>query len=63
MPSEPANTYGSAKLPFEQHALLLYCADDNNKSSMKYGNEALRRGQLTVYVPVNTHNTASQTSN
>jgi hypothetical protein len=62
MTLEPTNTYDSAKLPFEQHAMFLYSADDNNKTAAKYVNEALRRGQLTVYVPVNTDNNTSHIS-
>jgi hypothetical protein len=62
MTLEPANTFDSAKLPFEQHAMLLYSADDNNKTATKYVNEALRRGQLIVYVPVNTDNNTSHLS-
>lgn len=61
---EPANTHdSSAKLPFEQHALALYSADDDNsKAATKYVNEALRRGHLTVYIPANTHNNDNNTS-
>jgi len=56
MTLEPANTYGSAQLPFQQHALVLHSTEHNNKAATKYVNEALSRGQLTVYVPVNTDN-------
>lgn len=61
---EPTNTHdSSAKLPFEQHALVLYSADDDNsKAATKYVNEALRRGHLTVYIPANTHNNDNNTS-
>jgi hypothetical protein len=55
MTFEPTNTYDSTRLPFQQHALVLHSAD-NNKAATKYVNEALSRGQLTVYVPVNTDN-------
>lgn len=55
------NTSGSAKLPFEQHALLLYSPDDDT-SPTKYVNEALRRGQLVVYVPVSTSDNVSDIS-
>jgi hypothetical protein len=48
-------------LPFHQHAMLLYLADDS-KASIKYVNEALSRGQLTVCVPINTYNNSSHTS-
>ncbi len=53
---DPSSTYDAAKLPFEQHALVLYSPKDNSKATTKYVNEALRRGQLTVYVPVNANN-------
>ena len=61
---DPSSTYDAAKLPFEQHALVLYSPKDNSKATTKYVNEALRRGQLTVYVPVNAdnNNNTSQTS-
>ena len=61
---DPSSTYDAAKLPFEQHALVLYSPKDNSKTTTKYVNEALRRGQLTVYVPVNAdnNNNTSQTS-
>ena len=62
MTLEPDNAYDSAKLPFEHHAMLLYSADDGKKAPTKYVNEALRRGQLTVYVPVNTDNNTSHIS-
>jgi hypothetical protein len=39
-------------LPNQQHALLLYSGDED-KASKKYVNEALRRGHLTIYSPVN----------
>ena len=55
MTLESANTYDSAKLPLEQHALVLHPPEDG-KAATKYVNEALTRGQLTVYVPVNTDN-------
>jgi hypothetical protein len=61
MTLEPVNATGSAKLPFHQHAMLLY-SNDEDKARTKYVNEALRRGQLTVYVPVNTDNKASHMS-
>jgi len=41
-------------LPNQQHALLLY-SDDEDKASEKCVNEALRRGQLTIYAPVNNN--------
>jgi len=55
------NTSGSAKLPFEQHTLLLY-SQYHDKSPTKYVNEALRRGQLVVYVPVSTSDNVSDIS-
>jgi len=56
----PFNTSGSAKLPFHQHAMLLYSndSDDEDKAAAKYVNEGLRRGYLTVYVPINTYDTS-----
>jgi hypothetical protein len=48
--------YGGAKLPLEQHSLVLHLPGDNGKTASKYVNEALRRGQMTVYVPVGTDN-------
>ena len=61
---DPVSTHEAAKLPFEQHALVLFSSEDNSKATTKYVNEALRRGQLTVYAPVNTdnNNNASHTS-
>jgi hypothetical protein len=58
---EPANTSDAAKLPLEQHALVLHPPEDG-KAATKYANEALRRGQLTVYVPITTDNNASYIS-
>ena len=55
------NESGSAKLPFHLHAMLLY-SQDQDKGATKYVNEALRRGHLTVYVPVNTYNSSLQVS-
>jgi hypothetical protein len=56
----PVNTFDSAKLPFHQHAMLLYsnASDDEDKAAAKYVNEGLRRGYLTVYVPINTRDTS-----
>lgn len=53
---EPVHTSNATELP-GQHAVLLF-SDDRNEST-KYVNEALRRGQLTVYAPVNTSNNSS----
>jgi len=58
---EPVNASGSSKLPFHQHAMLLY-SNDEDKAAAKYVNEGLRRGYLTVYVPVDTDDNASHTS-
>jgi hypothetical protein len=55
----PVNTSDSAKLPFHQHAMLLYSNDSNDdedKAAAKYVNEGLKRGYLTVYLPINVHN-------
>jgi hypothetical protein len=61
MTLEPVNVSGSAKLPFHQHAMLLY-SNDEDKSTTKYVNEGLGRGHLTVCVPINTDNNASHMS-
>jgi hypothetical protein len=61
MTLEPADKYGTVKLPFQQHSLLLHPPEDG-KAATKYVNEALSRGQLTVYVPVNTDNNTSHIS-
>jgi hypothetical protein len=50
------NTSNSAKLPFHQHAMLLFSNDDD--AYTKYVNEGLSRGCLTVYLPLYTHNNA-----
>lgn len=60
---EPANTPGGAKLPLEQHSLVLHLPGDNSKTASKYVNEALRRGQMTVYVPVDTDNNNDDDNN
>jgi hypothetical protein len=60
MTLEAVNVPGSAKLPFHQHAMLLY---SNDEAPTKYVNEVLSRGHLTVYVPINTDNDASHISN
>jgi hypothetical protein len=63
MTLDPSNTSGSAKLPFHQHAMLLYSNDsddDEDKAAAKYVNEGLRRGYLTVYLPINVHNISHQ---
>jgi predicted house-cleaning noncanonical NTP pyrophosphatase (MazG superfamily) len=59
MTLDPLNASGSAKLPFHQHAMLLYSNDSNDdedKAAAKYVNEGLKRGYLTVYLPINVHN-------
>ena len=61
----PVNTSGSAKLPFHQHAMLLYSNDsddEEDKAAAKYVNEGLRRGHLTFFLPVDTDNDASHMS-
>ncbi|MFL6522257.1 MAG: hypothetical protein ACJ71B_02130 [Nitrososphaera sp.] len=55
------NASGSAKLPFHQHAMLLY-SNDEDKITTTYVNEGLREGFLTVYVPVDTDDNASHMS-
>lgn len=55
MTLEAVDASSSAKLPFRQHAMLLY-SNDEDKAPTKYVNEGLSRGQLTVYVPINTDN-------
>ncbi|MDQ3967644.1 MAG: hypothetical protein M3275_04515 [Thermoproteota archaeon] len=52
---EAANTPSSVELPLKQHSLVLHSPEDS-KSATKYVNEALSRGQFTVYIPVNTDN-------
>src|ERR671919_706680 len=61
MTLEPVNASGSAKLPFHQHAMLLY-SNDEDKAPTKYVNEGLSRGHLTIYVPINTDSNASHMS-
>jgi hypothetical protein len=55
MTLEAVDVSSSAKLPFHQHAMLLYSNDEDNATA-NYVNEALSRRQLTVYVPINTDN-------
>ncbi len=52
MTLELSDKSSTAKLPLEQHSLVLYPPADG-KAAAKYVNEALSRGQMTVYVPVN----------
>src|SRR3712207_3035062 len=37
----------------QKHTMLLYPVDDEEDAIARYVNEALGRGQLTVYLPVN----------
>lgn len=63
-PLKPGDTYDSAKLHFHrQHAMLLYSSDEDN-TAIKYVDEALKKGCLTVYLPINgdNNNNASHTS-
>ena len=49
------STESGAKLPLEQqHALVLHFPDNNSKTATNYVNEALKKGQMTVYVPVSS---------
>lgn len=61
MTLEAFDASSSAKLPFHQHAMLLYSNDEDNATA-NYVNEALSRRQLTVYVPINTDNNSSHLS-
>jgi hypothetical protein len=56
MALEAVNASSSAKLPFK-HAMLLYSNDEDN-SAVKYANEGLKRGYLTVYAPINNYGTS-----
>lgn len=50
------DTYGSTNLHSkQQHAMLLYRGDEENAVT-KYVSEALRKGYLTVYLPLTTTN-------
>jgi hypothetical protein len=62
MTLDPVNTSSSAKLPFHQHVMLLYSndGDDEDKAAAEYVNEGLRRGYLTVYLPINVHKISHQ---
>jgi hypothetical protein len=63
-PLKPGDTYDSAKLHFnQQHAMLLHSGDEDNAAT-KYVDEALKKGYLTVYIPVNgdINNDASHAS-
>ena len=50
------DTSDPPKFPLNQHALLLCSSDNEHKAPARYVNEALSRGQLTVYVPIDTDN-------
>ena len=56
MALEAVNASSSAKLPFK-HTMLLYSSEEDNAAA-KYVNEGLRRGCLTVYVPINTYDSS-----
>jgi hypothetical protein len=49
---------GPPKFPFNQHALLVYSSDNEDKAPAKYVNAASSRGQLTVYFPIHMENAA-----
>ena len=58
------DTYDSAKLHYnQQHTMLLHSGDEDNAAT-KYVNEALKKGYLTVYLPINgvNNNNASHAS-
>ena len=49
------STESGANLPLEQqHALILHYPDNNSKTATNYVNEALKKEQMTVYVPVSS---------
>ena len=53
---KPGDTYDSVKLHFnQQHAMLLHSGDEDNAAT-KYVNEALKKGYLTIYLPINGDN-------
>jgi hypothetical protein len=56
-----ANTSSSIELPLKQHSLVLH-PPEGSKAATKYVNKALGRGQLAVYIPVNTDNNNNNTS-
>ena len=58
------DTYNSTKLDFnQQHVMLLHRSDEEDAAT-KYVNEALGRGYLTIYLPINgdNNNNTSHTS-
>ncbi len=46
----------SPNLPLNQHVLLVYRSDKDDTAPLKYVNEALNKGHLTVYVPLDAEN-------
>lgn len=51
------------KLHFnQQHTMLLYPVADEEDAIARYVNEALERGQLTVYLPLTTNNNNNNSS-
>jgi hypothetical protein len=55
-PLKPGDTYDSAKLHFNQQHAMLLCSGDEDNAATKYVNEALKKGCLTVYLPINGAN-------
>ena len=56
--------YDSTKLHFNPRHAMLLCSGDDGNAATKYVNEALKKGCLTVYLPINrdNNNNASHTS-
>jgi hypothetical protein len=63
-PLKPGDTYDSAKLHSNQQHAMLLCSGDEDNAATKYVDEALKKGCLTVYLPINgdNNNNASHTS-
>jgi hypothetical protein len=61
---KPGDIYDSAKLHFNQQHAMLLCSGDEDNAATKYVDEALKKGCLTVYLPINgdNNNNASHTS-
>lgn len=61
---KPSDSYDSAKLHFNQQHAMLLCSGDEDNAATKYVDEALKKGCLTVYLPINGANNdnASHTS-
>ena len=57
------DTHDSTKLHFnqQQHAMILHRGDEENTVT-KYVSEALRKGYLTVYLPITTNNNNNNSS-